>query len=300
MSRIFDALRRAERERAGKSAGVTAGDEPRWHELTTPLEGLSESLKRVQPLVCRLSPDDHIVLPSQNRNFGVEKFWMLRHLLQQLRGDRAMHKLLITSSIPKEGKTLVAVNLATTLAIASSRVLFIDADMRNPVAHRPLGHPSLPGLADVLEGRAELLAALRRADPLGFYYLAAGHATTNPVELLQGPKLRELMAQVTALFDWVVLDSPPLSVFADAHCLASVADAVLFVVRSGLTTPESLQEGLKGLAGAHLAGVVMNASEEADRDGYYSAYRSSSASATNKTPGPWASKAETEKPVTHG
>jgi capsular exopolysaccharide synthesis family protein len=178
--------------------------------------------------------------------------------------------------MPKEGKTVVALNLAITFASTSPRVLVVDADLRGPGLGRLLGLSSLPGIAEVLEGQCRLSDAVRKVTPFGFHCLPAGTASANPVNLLQGARMRELLAQMAGSFDLVFFDSPPLNLFADAHCIASFADAVLLVVRSGWTQREGVQQAVATLEGAYLAGVVLNgASESTDHRYYYHYYNTS-------------------------
>jgi capsular exopolysaccharide synthesis family protein len=235
-------------------------------------EARPQSLSNFETISCQVHPEDRLVGCSQNHDLGAEKFRFLRHRLNQLRSRRPLSKVLITSAVPKEGKTLVAVNLTVSLARSSPRVLLVDADMRQPAIDRALGLSALPGLAEFLEGKLELAAAIKRIEPMGFYFLPGGHASSNPFELLQGLRMRELATLIEPAFDWIVFDSPPLIPFADAHCLATLADTVLLVVRSGLTPRETLQQGLAALEGINVAGVVSNASDDVDQDRYYYRY----------------------------
>ena len=254
------------------------GDFPQSTDKTP---GILEAAKRV---VCRLRPEDRLLAERGDGGPAGEKFRVLRHRLHQVRQQRNLRSLLITSSIPQEGKTVVAINLAITLALNSSRVLLVDADMRKPGVSRALGLQSLKGLAEVLEGRLDLFAAIRLVDPLNLYFLPAGSATRNPVELLQGAQIREAMARTRSEFDWIVIDSPPLNPFADSQCLAGLSDGVLLVVRAGLSPRESVEQALAGLDGAYIAGVVLNASGDPRIDSYYSYYYRYAPSAAASSP----------------
>jgi len=223
-------------------------------------------------LVCHLAADAHLVTRSPNHEVGREKFLILRHRLSQIRRARQLKTLLVTSSIPQEGKTLVAVNLAATLALNSSRVLLIDADLRESSVHRILGLPALSGLAECLEGRTGLTTAVRRLDHLGISYIPAGRPTTSPVNLFQSRIMRDVLDEVASNFDWVIVDSPPLNPVADSHCLASVTDAVLLVARSGITPRPALLEALVALRGIFVAGMVFNAVTNAHASSYDSYY----------------------------
>lgn len=271
MSRIFDALRRSEQEKGGPAPVQTPQDN-RLRNLLKEVETRPGSLDRVGRVVCRASADAPIVTHQQDHGVGAEKFRVLCHRLRRMRRERAFSKVLVTSAVAREGKTFVALNLALTLAAGSARVVLVDTDMRQSGLNRILGLPILPGLADCLERRIELHEAYRAIDPFGLYYVPAGTASTNPMDLLQGPVMGEFMAQTASAFDWVILDSPPLNPVADAHCLSTLADGVFLVVRSGLTTEEDLQQGLRALEGAFVAGVVLNGSNDHGHNGYYYYY----------------------------
>jgi Mrp family chromosome partitioning ATPase len=168
---------------------------------------------------------------------------------------------------------MVAVNLAVTLAMTASSVLLVDADLRRPDIHTTLRVEPLPGLAEFLEARLDLLSAYRRVDPFGFYYMPAGHFTSKPVELLQSAKMHKFFKEATSEFDWVILDSPPLLPFADGHCLAALSDAVLLVVRDGFPTREEFQRSLTSLKDAYIAGVILNGADGLLNESYYSYYK---------------------------
>ena len=272
MSRIFDALRKYEQERAGKKPAESGAGESQWPELLTSLDRPKADLDKVERVTCQPGPEQHILLQAGSHDVAAERFRVLRQKLQQLQQQRSIKKLLITSPAPREGKSSTSINLAATFSLASGRVLLICGDLRSPGVPRILGLPVTVGLAEALEGQLEWQSSLRHVNPLGIYYLAAGETKRNPVELLQGDKMRKLAAEAGELFDWVIIDAPPVNMFADAHCLAMVSDAVLLVARAGWTTPESFQEGLKALSDTFLAGVVFNCAEDATRRGYYSKY----------------------------
>ena len=201
-----------------------------------------------------------------------ERFRVLCHRIQQIRQQRQLRHLLVTSAIPKEGKTMVAVNLASLLARSFPRVLLVDADMRNPGISPALGIPSLPGLAEFLEGEIDLSVAVRQVDPAGFYYVPSGRAERNPAELLQKPALQEFVDSVVSAFDWIIFDSPPLNLFADAQRLSQVCDAALLVFREGVTPREAPEQCMIALEGRFIAGIVLNASNDPG-ECYYTDYR---------------------------
>jgi capsular exopolysaccharide synthesis family protein len=252
-------------ERAG-SEGIRLTVATQLSEL------LPEGFESAKTIVCDIRPENRIAGYTHDYEIGAERFRFLRHRLIQLRCRRPVSKVLVTSCVPKEGKTLVAVNLAVSLASNSRRVALFDADMRHPSVHSALGLPPITGLAEFLEGKAALDTVVRRIVPFGFYYLPGGEATGNPFELLEGPRMSELLALATTAFEWVVVDSPPLIPFADAHHLAAVADVVLLVARPRITPLDTLSRVLSTLGNVKVGGVVLNAIDDKKHDDYYYHY----------------------------
>jgi capsular exopolysaccharide synthesis family protein len=286
VSRIFEALRRSEEANAQartvpaqksatprqeKPAPAQQSAEP-WQEPPNTLETSPGEFEVVEHIQCHPRPEDHLVAMNGGSGSAQERFRVLCHRIQQIRQQRQLRHLLVTSAIPKEGKTMVAINLASLLARSFPRVLLVDADMRNPGISRALGIPSLPGLAEFLEGKIDLSAAVRQADPVGFYYVSSGRAVTNPAELLQKPALQEFVESVVGAFDWIIFDSPPLNLFADAQRLSQVCDAALLVFREGVTPREAPEQCMTALEGRFIAGIVLNASNDPG-ECYYTDYR---------------------------
>jgi capsular exopolysaccharide synthesis family protein len=170
-----------------------------------------------------------------------------------------LRTILVTSPVPGEGKTVVAINLAATLARSSSTVLLVNADLRKST--RPvLGIDPGRGLSDYLAGEMDLMKSIRRVDPLGFYYMPAGITSTNPSELLQKPALQEFMNQASVAFGWIIVDSPSVNLYADSRHLAMIVDGVLLVVRESVTPRNLAQKSLAALDKAFIVGMVFNAS----------------------------------------
>lgn len=269
MSRIFDALRRVEQMKSGKTV-----DEPLVHtpapsmemlESFTPEAGDLENLARIS---CRPEAESHVLGAADRDRAGLERFRLLRYRLYRLRQQRSLKTLLVTSAVPRDGKTTVAVNLAACLAQASERVLLADADLRKPSLHSVLGLHATEGLGDCLQHQKELLHMCRRIDPLGFCFLSAGTLPENPVELLQAETMRNLVKAAAGIFDWVVIDSPPVLNLADARFLANLADAVIVVAREEHTRREELQGTLAALKDSFMAGIVLNTSSSASAAAY--------------------------------
>lgn len=210
----------------------------------------------------------------------VEAYKSLRTNLEFLSSAGNCKTILITSSVPEEGKTNVAVNLAMTIAASGKRVVFVDCDLRKATISRYLRIPrNHAGLTNVITSKDEgaLAAALVRVKDSGITVLAAGTIPPNPTELLSAPMTEKIFSSLQKAFDYVIVDTPPVSLVTDAAVLCRMADGVLLVVRPGVTTIQSAQLSKKNLeaVNAHILGVVMNGyngKQSGRRDGYSYAY----------------------------
>ena len=208
---------------------------------------------------------------------AAENFHLLAHRLHRARTRKSFQTVLITSAIPGEGKSTVALNLSGTLAQNGPRTLLIDADLRLPDARKAFAFDSGFGLGAVLAGEVSLNDALRFVAPLGVYVLPAGERVANPTPVLEGPAFKTLLKRARENFDWVIIDSPPLRPFADAHCIAFMAEAILLVVKWGFTPKRQLDHALKALDGLPLLGMVLNSFDDTSEKYYNSYYHESAA-----------------------
>ncbi len=219
-----------------------------------------------------------VMVPSQNRlvcltdneSLAAEKFRYLGVRLQHLRRDRPLKKVLITSTIPAEGKSMVAANLACTLARRTQqRTLLLEGDLRRPSLSQMFGLERIPGVSEWLQGGRSLMTSIYYLEDPGLWILPAGSTPKNPLELLQSGKLSALMDQLTAWFDWIIIDSPPVLPLADTSVWMRVADGILLVARQGTTEKRQLQRGLEALEPKKLIGALLNGSKSATRSDYY-------------------------------
>ena len=188
-----------------------------------------------------------------------------------------MRTVLITSSIPAEGKTFVTSNLAQAIVRQPDRrVLTIDADLRCARLHVPLGAPATPGLTDYLRGEADEMSIIQHGTEGNLCFIPGGNEVTNPSELLSNGRLKKLIDRLAPVFDWVLLDSPPCVPVADASILAEICDGVVLVVKAGSTPLEVAQRACQELNGRDVIGVVLNSAEESPMYGstYYPEYGS--------------------------
>src|SRR5258705_13442486 len=180
--------------------------------------------------------EPHLVAVTQPRSPYCEQFRSLRTRILQAGERLQMRAFVITSAGVGEGKTLTALNLAWLLAQTDGvRALIIDSDLRQPCATDYLGIDAPVGLSEVLGGEVKLEDAIVRLDPAGLYLLPGGRARYDVAELLSGPTYARILTEVRRMFDYIIIDAPPLGIFTDANVLMSRADGALLVVRSGKT-----------------------------------------------------------------
>jgi protein-tyrosine kinase len=210
------------------------------------------------------------------KRIEAEPFRTLRSRLSQIADTRTLKRILITSSVPAEGKTFVAANLAQAIVCQPDRrVLLIDADLRASQLHVALGAPSNPGLTDYLRGEVDEDAIIQCGPNENLCFIPAGNKASNPSELLPGDRMKHLLDMVTPMFDFVILDSPPATPVHDPSLLADLCDGVLFVVRAGVTNFELAEKAVAEFPEKNLLGVVLNAAErDAAYGQYYSQYAS--------------------------
>ena len=180
--------------------------------------------------------------------------------------------IMVTSSLPQEGKTTTSINTAVVLAQKGVRVLLIDADLRRPSIHKTLGMGPHSGLSNVLTGSTTLEQAITRTAVLpNLFVLPAGTPPPNPAELLASANMREVLAQLRDQYDHIVIDTPPSLSVTDAVVLSPRADAVVLVIRSGQTTKQALRRSRDILmqVNAKVVGVLLNAVDLSSPDYYY-------------------------------
>ncbi|KAF3889664.1 MULTISPECIES: GumC family protein [Nostocales] len=191
-----------------------------------------------------------------------EAFQMLQTNLRFFNSDRPIKVIVVASSVPKEGKSTVAVNLAVAMSQLGRRVLLIDGDLRHPSQHKIWEIPNERGLSSVLTSESSLEESIVEVQP-NLQVLTAGVATRNPVALLDSSQMAVLVAQVAQTYDFVIIDTPPLTVAADATILGKISNGVLFVVRPGVADSSNIElsKDLLEKAGQHVLGVAINAAQ---------------------------------------
>jgi capsular exopolysaccharide synthesis family protein len=215
--------------------------------------------------------EPHLVAITQPRSAYCEQFRSLRTRVLQAGERRNMQAFVITSAGIAEGKTLTALNLAWLLAQTDGvRALIIDSDLRHPCATDYLGIETDGGLSEVLAGELTLTDAIIRLDPSGLHLLPGGSVRDDVAEVLSGPRFAALLSEARKMFDYVIIDAPPLGIFTDANVLINRADGAMLVVRAGKTRYAAVDRLLEQLPKERMLGVILNrADEQLDESSYY-------------------------------
>jgi capsular exopolysaccharide synthesis family protein len=217
-------------------------------------------------------PSSRLVFLNEPDSLAAEKFRFLGVRLRQLQQSRPLKKVLVTSTIPEEGKSTVSANLAGVLARRKQSVLLIEGDLRRPTLAQQFGLGRLAGLGEWLQSGRQTVSNVYRLEGPDFWFMPAGNPPENPLELLQSGRLSYLMGQLANLFDWIIVDSPPLLPLADTTVWSRVTDGTLLVAREGKSEKKQLQRGLEALKKSDLLGVVLNGCAHPDHKSYYQRY----------------------------
>jgi len=304
MSRIHEALKKAEQERA-QASGAAAAPAPSIEApfpAAAPVDDLArESVPAVLPpsvqtalaemtgtrvssdalrTSCRVAewkPDRSKMLFFDRTNnhvmVGSEEFRTLRSKLYQARSKQQLRSLLITSALPGEGKSFVAANLAQVIVRQAGRkALLIDGDLRWSRLHDYLGAPATPGLTEYLRGKASEAEVIQRGPLDNLYFIAGGEQAQQPAELIGNGRLKTLIERMGALFDWVIVDSPPVVPVSDAAVMSDMCDGLLLVVHADVTPLEMAQKARQEFHSKPLLGVVLNQVESKRSYGSYYYY----------------------------
>jgi capsular exopolysaccharide synthesis family protein len=301
MSRIHEALKKAEQERAAVQPGeplmlpIDVAPAPpvvRSEVTLTPPAVLPQTIISATRASDYLRFDDirarcahpewhpdanvNVFFNSDAGTHGAEQFRTLRSRLYQLRSNQQLRTLLVTSSVPGEGKTFVTSNLAQAIVRQPDRrVLIIDADLRCPRLHVPLGAPRAPGLSDYLRGEVDEMGVIQNDQHGNLCIIPGGNEVTDPSELLSNGRMKALLDRLAPVFDWVIVDSPPCLIVSDASVLMDLCDGVLMVVAAWLNPSETAQRACQEFRERNVVGVVLNRAEDSTSYGgeaYYYGY----------------------------
>lgn len=277
MSRVHDALRRSEQSGTPLQTTVSEAAVAQERSVVAPgstpslLHGLLEEIKQIPFSPSR---EAHLIDALKPHEAPTEEFRTLRTRLNHLQNLQPIHSIVVTSPSPAEGKTFTATNLALAEAhLEGNLTLLADFDFRRPVVHSLFQMDRSPGVTDFLLGKASLAEVIKKVEGTNLYILPAG----SPVlilELLNLKEVKVLLETLPTLFNWVILDSPPLLFASDANLLSSYCHGAIIVVRIGTTTIDSVTRAMQSLNENNVLGIVVNGARRGELYSKYTYYHS--------------------------
>ena len=211
------------------------------------------------------------------KSLNAEQFRTIRTNIEFAQIDKQVRSILVSSSIPAEGKSTVSSNLAYVIGQTDKRVLLVDADLRKPTVHRTFKLNNEKGLTTLLSNNnLKFNQVVQHSRELGLYFLPSGPIPPNPSEILASGRMTHLMQELNQYFDVVIYDAPPITAVTDPQILATKVDGVVMVVRQGYSRKEEVKYAKNALdnVNANILGYVMNGKEFNDSVGYYAYYGS--------------------------
>jgi capsular exopolysaccharide synthesis family protein len=270
MPSAFDSASTAHTTEATGGPALPGGPASRDAGATLGAVGSARAVKFSTREVLTARVEPHLIAITEPRSPECEQFRALRTRLLQAGEREQKRAFVITSAGMGEGKTLTALNLAWLLAQTDgATALVIDADLRRPCAAEYLGLETEFGLSEVLTGETKLTQAILKLKPSGLHLLPGGAAREDVAELLSGPRFGRLLDEARKLFDYIIIDAPPLGVFTDANLLINRADAAILVVRASVTRYSVVDRLLEQLPRERMLGVVLNRAETKPEDTSY-------------------------------
>src|ERR1700690_172354 len=221
-----------------------------------------------------LKLDSRLVCLTDQGGLAAEKFRVLGLKLRHLREQGKLKRIVVTGTAPEEGKSMVAANLALNQSRSKVlKTLLVDGDLRRPTVASRFGcERSLPGLSECLRGEQQLADVVYKLKGSGLWFLPAGSAPENPLELMQGGRLPQLLDRLGEFFDWIIIDTPPVVPVADTTFWMKLADGVLLVMREGVSDKKVVERALDTFDPALMLGVVVNSCSRSEHNDYYSRY----------------------------
>ena len=273
MSRIEMAMEKAARLRQG--TGAPEAMPPQQTSVQPPV---TPTIAPVSAQYGKLAPNNPFLVNLHDPHSPTaEEYRKLKSVLVKMTtGDVFRNCLMVTSSVPGEGKSLTALNLALSLAQELDHtVLLIDADLRRPSVHRYLSVEQGVGLAELLKGEAEIGETIIPTGIGKLSIIRAGRSIDNPAELFTSQRSKAILSELKSRYPdrYIILDTPPVLPFAESRSLAHLVDGVLFVVMERLASQTNVREALDSLKQCPVLGLVYNAATVDSNDGRYSYYR---------------------------
>ena len=274
MSRLYDTLRRIEGEK--RKRGTTTPQPNKPLELLNNILGAPVEMAEGPRAKIKIGKTSRLVALTDPKGLGAEKFRALAARLENLRQKGELKSLQITSAVINEGKSLVAANLTVTLAKHFGyKVLLVEGDLHRPTLASMLGLSDLEGINQWWRKREEdneIARYIYKLDEMPLWFLSAGSACDQSSQILQSARFAETFTRIVGGFDWVVVDSTPMSPIVDANLWSRLVDGTLLVVREGVAPVKAVKIGVKALDNPKWIGMVLNEASEFDRVNYSDQY----------------------------
>ena len=284
MSRVHDALKRAElagalppptSANAGAPTAAVLDAGPNLPQPDLPQPNLDGLLQQIEEIPFRTTIESLLIDLSRPHEPPMEEFRTLRTRLNHMQRLQPIHSVVITSPSPAEGKSLSAMNLALAQShLAGNNTLLADFDFRRPIIHSMFGIDRSPGITDYLMGKAKLSQVIKKIAGTTLYVMPAGEAVINPLELLNLKEVRLLIDRLPSVFNWIILDTPPLLFAADANLLSTLCHGTLLIVRIGQTTIDSVTRAMQSLCNNNVLGIIVNGARRGELYSKYTYYHS--------------------------
>jgi capsular exopolysaccharide synthesis family protein len=306
VSRLYDTLRRMEREKQRPGTVSPERDKPvellnniielpERDKSVELLNNIIEAPERDKPVELRnnimgapvemadgpsakikVSESSRLVAFTEPKSLAAEKFRALVARLQNIRQKGDLKSLQVTSAVVNEGKSLVAANLAVTLVKHFGyKVLLVEGDLHRPTIGNLLGLTSLEGINQWWRRpgeKSEIAHYIYKLDEISLSFLSAGSACDQPSQILQSARFAQAFERLVGSFDWVVVDSTPMSPIVDVNLWSRLVDGTLLVVREGVAPIKALKMGVRGLDNPKWLGIVLNEASEFERTNYSDQY----------------------------
>jgi len=210
-----------------------------------------------------------VAITSPHSTYCEEYRSLRTHVLHKSQKQK-LQSIVVASVSPSEGKSVTALNLSWLLAQTDGvKALVIDSDLRMPSLTDYLGIETDKGLSEILAGKAGLKDSIIKLEPSGLHLLPGGEARSDVAELISGPKFKEILREAKEMFDYVIIDAPPLGIFTDANVLINHADGALLVVRANKTRYSIVDRVMETIPRDRMMGVILNQSEDILDESHY-------------------------------
>jgi capsular exopolysaccharide synthesis family protein len=251
-----------------KKTEISAGATLNAVSLTRPAEKTLPDFTSWQVQAERVEPR-LVAITSPNSSYCEEYRSLRTHVLHKSQKQK-LQAIVVASVGPAEGKSVTALNLSWLLAQTDGvKCLIIDSDLRMPSLTDYLGIEAENGLSEILAGQTGLKESIIKLEPAGLHLLPGGQPRSDVAELISGPRFKEILREARDMFDYVIIDAPPLGIFTDATVLINQSDGALLVVRANRTRYSNVDRVMETLPRERMLGVILNQSEDVLDESHY-------------------------------